>query len=205
MLGSFVFFLFALTAFVSLPAYAVNKSSSQLSNDTYISLGNLCEYVGKIQTDDKGGKNFCSFLPILSLGHDYFFNNSDFAIAPQIGASFPKSGRDENINRMTMFALLNGKYKTQYVNLYAGGGLYFTRIWGPGGEEILNNGNSTDSFPLPKDAVYTRNMIMNLGLSADLTKEVSAEIYTFIFNALKKEDRAFSLGLNLSYHFGDIL
>lgn len=189
--------------FISMPAYSAKSSAS--GNDMYASLGNLCEYIGQIQTDDKGGKNFCSFLPVVSLSYDYFLSNSNFALSPQIGASFPKSGRDENINRMVLLALMNTKYKTNYVNLIGGFGFYFTRIWGPGGEETLNNGNSSDSFPLPKDPVYTRNFIVNLGVSADLSKEVSAELYTYLFNALEKEDRAISAGFSISYHFGEIL
>ena len=183
---------------------SASSSSTGATNDFSASLGNLCEYVGQIQTDDKGGKNLCSFLPVLSLNYAYF-TTPNFAIVPQVGASLPKSGRDENIKRMTMYTLINARYKTTYVNLIGGAGLYFTRIWGPGGEEALNNGNSTDSFPLPKDPVYTRNFIVNLGLSTDLSEEVSAEVYTYIFNAVKKEDRALSVGLSLSYHFGEIL
>ncbi len=194
-----------LVIFTSLPAYSAKPSASSGSNDLYASLGNLCEYIGKIQTDDVGGKNFCSFMPVASMSYDYFLNQSDFALSPQIGASFPKSGRDQNINRMTLFALMNSKYRTQYVDLIGGIGLYFTRIWGPGGEATLNNGNSSDSFPLPKDPVYTRNVIINLGVSAEMTKEVSAELYTYVFNINEKEDRAFSAGLNLSYHFGEVL
>lgn len=193
-----------IVATLSHKAMSASSSSSGSDNDFSASLGNLCEYVGQIQTNDKGGKNFCSFLPVLSLSYAYFAT-PNFAIVPQVGASLPKSGRDENIKRMTMFSLINAKYKTTYVNLVGGLGLYFTRIWGPGGEEALNNGNSTDSFPLPKDPVYTRNFIVNLGLSTDLSEEVSAEVYTYIFNAVKKEDRALSVGLSLSYHFGEIL
>jgi hypothetical protein len=189
--------------FIGLPAYSA-KSSVQSTNDFYTSLGNLCEYVGKIQTDENGGKNFCSFMPTVSMNYDYTLV-PDFALSPQLGATLPKSGRDENINSMTLFALLNGKYRTSLVNLTGGAGLYITRIWGPGGDETLNNGNSSDAFPLPKDAVYSRNFILNLGISKDFSKEISGELYTYIFNALKNEDRALSLGLSLSYHFGDVL
>ncbi|MBC7713870.1 MAG: hypothetical protein H7177_11055 [Rhizobacter sp.] len=185
------------------PAFCATKSS-QSSNDLYVSLGNLCEYVGKIQTDANGGKNICSFMPSLSMNYDYFATG-DFAFSPEIGATLPKSGRDENIKTMTLFALLNGKYKTGSVNLIAGVGLYYTRIWGPGGDETLNNGNSSDSFPLPKDPVYTRNFIVNLGIQNVFSKDISGELYTYVFNALKKEDRAFSVGFSVSYHFGEVL
>lgn len=183
---------------------AVNISSTfAATTDLNVSLGNLCEYVGQIQTNESGEKNFCSFLPSFSGSLDIFLT-PEFALSPQLGATLPKSGRDENVKRMTMYALINSKYKTSYVNLFGGAGLYFTRISGPGGDAQLNNGNGVDSFPLPNDAVYTRNFILNLGVGFDFTKEVSAELYTYLFNALKSEERAFSLGLQATYHFGDI-
>lgn len=172
--------------------------------DLNISLGNLCEYVGTYQTGTDGSKNTCSFLPSLALSYEYYFTPK-FALAPQIGATLPKKGADDTIDRMTLFALANMKYRTSYVNLIGGLGFYFTRISGPGGEQELNNGNSTDSFPLPKEAVYSRNVIVNLGLGLDFTDDFSGELYTYIFNATESEDRAFSIGAAVTYHFGDVL
>lgn len=188
----------------SLEAYAAPKKLKTRTNDLNVSLGNLCEYIGTYQTDDEGTKNGCTFLPTLSGSLDYFVTPK-LALSPQLGLTMPKSGVDENIKRMTLFALANLKYKTNYVNLLGGVGFYFTRISGPGGEEELNNGTSTDSFPLPKEAVYSRNFIMNLGLGLDFTDEWSGELYTYVFNALKSEDRAFSVGATISYHFGEVL
>lgn len=187
-------------------ANAAPKKTTSLADttDLNVSLGNLCEYIGTYQTDDEGTKNLCSFLPTLSTSLDYYLTNK-LALSPQIGLTMPKSGTDENIKRMTMFALLNIKYRTNYVNLIGGTGFYFTRISGPGGEAELNNGSGTDSFPLPEGAVYTRNVILNLGLGLDFTKEWSGELYTYVFNPLKSEDRAFSLGVTISYHFGEVL
>lgn len=192
-----------LLLFITTPLFAATKSSNP-KGDLSFSLGNLCEYVGKIQTNGDGDTNTCSFLPSFAGSYDIYVTK-EFAISPQIGATLPKSGRDENIKRMTIFTLLNMKYKTPYINLIAGTGLYFTRIWGPGGEEDLNNGNSSDSFPLPKDPVYSRNLIVNLGAGYDFNQDWSAELYTYIFNALESEDRAFSVGATVTYHFGDVL
>lgn len=189
----------------SFETYAATKLKARTnSSDLNVSLGNLCEYIGKYQTDAEGTKNGCSFLPTLSGSLDYYLTNK-FAISPQIGLTMPKSGADDNIKRMTLFALANMKFKTNYVNLLGGVGFYFTRISGPGGEEELNNGNGTDSFPLPKDAVYSRNFIVNLGLGLDFTDEWSGELYTYVFNALKSEDRALSVGATITYHFGEVL
>jgi hypothetical protein len=172
--------------------------------DLTLSLGNICEYVGKFQTNENGDKNFCSFMPYLASSFDIPLANG-FYLAPQVGASLPQSGKDENVKRMVFFALANGKYKINLLTLTAGLGLYFTRIWGPGGEAVLNNGTGTDSFPLPEEAVYTRNFILNLGAGAQITKEISAELYTYIFNAAKSEDRSLSIGVSATYHFGEVL
>lgn len=187
------------------PVWAAPKAvGGGKKSDLNISLGNLCEYVGTYQTDSDGSKNTCSFLPSLALSYEYYFTPK-LAFAPQIGATLPKKGADDTINRMTLFALGNMKYRTSYVNLIGGLGFYFTRIAGPGGDQELNNGSGTDSFPLPKEAVYSRNVIVNLGLGLDFTDDFSGELYTYIFNATESEDRAFSIGAALTYHFGDVL
>ena len=188
----------------TLLAFAFSNVTQANSSDLNLSLGNLCEFIGTYQTDEEGSKNKCSFLPTLSGSLDYYLTNK-LALSPQIGLTMPKSGRDENIKRMTLFALANMKFRTNYVNLIGGAGFYFTRISGPGGSAELNNGSSTDSFPLPEEAVYSRNFILNLGLGLDFSKEWSGEVYTYVFNALKSEDRAFSVGATVSYHFGEVL
>ncbi len=179
-------------------------SSNSWASDLTLSLGNLCEYVGQIQTDDSGKTNFCSFNPYLATSLDYQLA-SKFFLSPQIGLSAPKSGPDENIKRMTFIILMNSKYKTTYINLIGGLGLFLTRISGPGGEAELNNGTSTDSFPLPKEAVYTRNFIVNLGVDVDIANNWSAELRTYVFNLTASEDRAYSLGVHATYHFGAVL
>lgn len=170
--------------------------------DVTLSLGNLCEYVGKIQTDDSGSTNLCSFNPYLASSID-FSQTNQLLLSPEIGFSFPKSGRDENISKMSLFALANAKYKFSEFHFLGGAGLFFTRISGKGGNQELNNGNTTASFPMPDSTVYTRNFIVNLGLGADFNKEWSADLHTYIFNILTSEDRAFSIAINGTYHFGE--
>lgn len=170
--------------------------------DVTLSLGNLCEYVGKIQTDDSGSTNLCSFNPYLASSID-FSQTNQLLLSPEIGFSFPKSGRDEKISKMSLFALANAKYKFSEFHFLGGAGLFFTRISGKGGSEELNNGTGTSAFPIPDSTVYTRNFIVNLGLGADFNKEWSTDLHTYIFNILTSEDRAFSIAINGTYHFGE--
>lgn len=174
------------------------------ASDLNFSLSNLCEYVGKIQTNGSGQTNFCSFLPSFASSYESSVYQ-DIFLAPQIGFTLPQSGRDENIKRMTFFLLLNSKYKTSYVNFVLGAGLYFTRISGPGGDSVLNNGSSSDSFPLPSDAVYSRNLILNLGLDYDINKDWSVNLYSYVFNVTSSDNRSLSLGIGVTYHYGEVL
>ena len=172
------------------------------THEIYMSVGSLCEYLKTYQVDENGTKNGCGFLPTISGSIDYNLT-SNLAVTPQLGFTMPKSGVDENVNRMTIFILANVKYKINYFNIFAGTGYHITRISGPGGELELNNGGGSDSFPLPDEAVYSRNVIVNLGLGINFNKEISAEFYTYIFNAFESLERAYSLGLTFSYHFGE--
>lgn len=194
--------VFFLLMTVSVAQAATSSSSSK--TDLTLSLGNLCEYIGQIQTDESGDTNVCSFEPYVATALDYGITN-DFFLSPELAFSFPQSGTDENIKRMTIVTLLNTKYKTSYLNLIGGLGFFFTRIWGPGGEADLNNGTSVDSFPLPDDPVYTRNFIVNLGLQTEFNQNWSAQIRSYIFNLTSSEDRTFSVGLQGTYHFGGVL
>ncbi len=187
---------------VSLCFIAFAFANSAHAYDATFSLGNLCEYVGKIQTDELGSKNLCSANPYLAASLDYSFT-SELLISPEIGFTIPKSGRDETINEMSITFLLNTKYKFSAFHLIGGAGLFFTRLSVGGGSEVLNNGASTTTFPLPEGTIYSRNLIINLGLGADFLQDYSADIHTYIFNLFTKEERAFSIAINGTYHFGE--
>lgn len=170
--------------------------------DVNLSLGNICEYVGKIQTDDNGSLNVCNFNPYIAGAIDYSLNKQ-FILSNEYGLTLPQSGRDKNINKSSLFVLANIKYKYNNFHSIAGLGIFSNRIKGPGGEERLNNGNIYDSFPLPDSTTYTLNLILNLGVGIDIDKAWSADLHSYIFNALTSEDRAFSIAVNGTYHFGE--
>jgi hypothetical protein len=174
-----------------------------MAYDFALSVGNLCEYIGKIQTDESGSTNTCSFNPYIASSVDFPMVNEQFMLSPEVGFSFPKSGRDEKISKMSLFILGNAKYKFSLFHIIAGAGLFFTRISGEGGSQTLNNGNSTIDFPMPDSTIYSRNFIFNLGLGTNFNQEWSADIHTYIFNLLTSEDRAFSIAINGTYHFGE--
>lgn len=177
---------------------------SNVTTDLNLSFGNLCEFVGEYQINESGNKNFCTFLPLFGVGYGIILNE-DWTIRPELNASFPQKGRDPNIKRMALSTIINAEYKTSLIDFISGVGIFFTRISGPGGEAILNNGNSQDSFPLPNNSVFSRNLILNIGAKYNFNQEWSSEAYTHIFNLSDSEDRAFSFGLKFTYHLGEVI
>lgn len=172
------------------------------SYDVTGTFGNLCEYIAQVQTDEKGSSNLCQFTPYLAGSFDYPLS-SEWILSPQLGFSIPQSGRDENIKKMNLFLLANTKYQLSSFHFTAGPGLFFTRLSGNGGTEELNNGTGMTSFPLPDRTIFTRNFILNLGMGVDFHRYWSADLQTYIFNLLTSEDRAFSIAVSGTYHFGE--
>lgn len=170
--------------------------------DVTISIGNLCEYVGKIQINDSGKTNFCSFKPYLASSFDYPINEQ-LILSPEIGFSFPQKGRDKNITKMSFFALANVKYKLSLFHIVGGVGFFVSSVSGKGGTQDLNNGNTSAAYPMPDDTAFARNFIVNLGFGVNFNKDWSADLHTYAFNLLKSEDRAFSIAINGTYHFGE--
>ena len=177
-------------------------SSNSFGYDVTFSLGNLCEYVGKIQTDDSGSTNVCQFKPYLAASYDYSLSDS-WLISPELGTTFPGHGRDEKISKLSFYTMLNSKYKFSQFHLVGGLGLFFTKISADGGTETLNNGSSTVEFSLPEKTIYTRNFVMNLGAGWDINPKWNTDVHILIFNLMTSEDRAYTIALNLTYHYGE--
>lgn len=172
--------------------------------DTLLSLGNLSEFVTKVQTDDSGTLSVLNFNPYLALAIDYKIENTNLLVSPELGMTFPKSGRDSNTNRWTFYSLLNSKYLINSFFLDIGAGLFFTRVGASGGSEILNNGSTTTSFPLPDKSTLSRNAILNIGTGYKLNNEWHIELRSFIFNLTSNDDRSFSILMNGTYNFGEL-
>jgi hypothetical protein len=181
-------------------------SSKVYAYDASVGLGNLSEFIGKIQTDDQGNSAIISLNPYLKLNIDFIYDakNPNHIINSEIGLTIPKSDPDPNTHRLKFFGLLNYKYQLESLYTKIGLGLFFTRVWANDGEEELNNGSSTTSFPLPDKATVSRNAIVNLALGHSITTNLNAEIQSMIFNLTNNEDRAFSVGVCLNYQLGEI-
>lgn len=200
-LSVFLFYFYQVTPGLSAETTQANK----LTNIS-ISLGNLCQYIGKYQTNTKGDKNICDFRPHVGINYDHKLKHG-LALYPQFHLNLPQNSRDKSTLKFNFVTLLNAtfspheKFPLAYI---AGGGLYFTNFIGKGGNVTLNNGQTQESFPRPKEYRVSYQTVINLGLNYSFHKKWSAETFVYTFNLFESTKRAFSAGLNINYHLGKI-
>jgi hypothetical protein len=177
-----------------------------MATESTISIGNLNEYIRKIQTNENGDLNTFSFTPYLdyklNFSLDEYLKNTFFNL--ELGTTLPKSDKDPNTSRIKFFSLANFLYRPNSHFVGLGAGLFFTRISGNGGEETLNNGSTTSSFPLPDKAVISRNMIVNFFYGYQFKSNINLEMQVLGFNITTKEERAFSIGTSIAYRLGEL-
>lgn len=185
---------------------AVRSSTNVLatkSHDLAFGLGNYCEQINRVQTDDKGSKNICTYRPFLS--SEMFFQGAEnFHYGLFLGSSFPQSAKDDFTHRMVILATPGIRYFYDYFHFKLLLGLQITRIWGDGGETTLNNGNSTQTFNVPNESRFARNTVGAIGFGYSLFDSFTLNSDLYVIEAFDSEKRAFSLLLQMKYHLGEI-
>ncbi len=200
----FLFYLNPPIVFADLTS--IRSSSNILAakgHDLGMGIGNYCEQIQRVQSDDKGSKNICTYRPFLST--EFFYKVGDtFHYGILLGSSFPQSPKDDTTHRMVVLAAPGMRFYYDFFHFQSLLGLQFTRIWGDGGEVTLNNGNSTQTFNVPNESRIARNMVWSIGAGYSLFDNVTLNSDLFVITALDKDKRAFSLLLQMKYHFGEI-
>ncbi|WP_372654134.1 hypothetical protein [Halobacteriovorax sp.] len=180
-----------------------NNSDLFSVNDVFIGGGSLTQFVGKVQTDEAGSTNSFDFLPYIAGGIEFQLYDS-FSFLPQLAISFPRSGRDENISKLTYWFQFPVAYRYETLQLSFGPGLLYNRISASGGSESLSNGVGTTDFPLPNGNSISSNLTMNVGLDWEFYPDISAKVEGWVVNLTDSESRSFNYALSGYYHFGEI-
>ncbi|PIK16143.1 MAG: hypothetical protein CES88_05260 [Halobacteriovorax sp. JY17] len=185
-------------------SYAESKNSDFFAiNDVFVGGGSLTQFVGKVQKDESGSTNSFDFLPYIAGGVEFQLYES-FSFNPQLAISFPRSGRDENIKKLTYWFQFPVAYNLESFQFSFGPGLLYNRVSSSGGTESLSNGVGTTDFPLPNGSSISSNLTLNLAADWEFYKNISGRVETWVINLSDSESRAFSYALSAYYHFGEI-
>ncbi|MBT7609846.1 MAG: hypothetical protein HN576_08820 [Bacteriovoracaceae bacterium] len=171
--------------------------------DLYTGIGNLSEFPGQVQIDNKGATNPFFFKPTLQIGIKYDFWGN-FSLNPEFILTLPEKGQDPLISKFNYFTLLSAAYKYQDFLFRFGFGFSIQKISGEGGTQALNNGLSTDEFPMPEASSISRNLITLLGVEYFILKKLSVRTDVFAYNIEENLNRALSYNVSLFFHFGDL-
>lgn len=197
-------FRMMMLAFIALCASSATFAIESPLKDASFGIGNLSQFIGRIQTDDSGGHNSLEFAPIFGAEARVDLSNR-WSIAPEFVVGLPRKGRDENIKKLTYWVSSSLGYSIGDYILQAGLGLHMNRVWADGGTQELPNGTSTDSFPMPQGSATATNLTAHLGLRYYFLADWSAKTQVHFYNPLDQDQRAVSLLLMVNYHLGDFL
>lgn len=197
-----IFFFFTINAFADNISDKSQSVATKLISLEF-SLGNLCEYIGKIQIDENGKKNFCQFNPIFySTFKSELIKEINWAL--DAGITLPEKGRDQNITKFSFFLLYNLQYQYSFITFESGLGFYFISISGNGGVEDLNNGDGNSSFPLPSENHISSNLVTNIGTKFTINNDWSTSLKFLFFNILNSSSRTLSVIFSLNYNYGEL-
>lgn len=202
-----IFFL-AFTQVVLCPAQAVETPASPPSLLTLqswsLGAGGKTDFINTLQVDRQGSKN--SFDPELTLLGGIHFNAPWVFPFIEAGSTIPGKGRDPNITRFSWFANtgVQGRFDLgapKALGVKTGVGMSMTTISSQGGTQTLQNGNQTDSFPMPSGTTITRNVIAVFGLNYDLLNHWRFAADYHLFNPFNDRNRAWSSLFSVNYLF----
>lgn len=171
--------------------------------DIAFGLGNLTQFVKKVQVDETGSTNSLDFNPYLTANLKIRLY-ADFSFLPETILVRPTAGTDENITRFTFFVTLPFGYTFSNWVFRLGPGFSMTRISSEGGEQVLDNGLEMTSFPLPQESALSRNLTLHAGIEYLFVKRVSVRTELITYNLTQSISRAFSYTISVHYHTGKI-
>jgi hypothetical protein len=159
------------------------------------------QFTGKAQVNNEGALNW--IRPTLLINTEYFIKIKEkFSLHPNISFSIPLKDGDKYTTAMTVVGSFSAGWTLGDFLLQAGLGLELNLVWGGGGTELLNNGNSYDEFWLPSRVKSARNIFMNFSGDWFFVYNWAARLGAFVYNFESSHKRSLSYYIGVHYHFG---
>ncbi len=161
------------------------------------------QFTGKAQVDNEGTLNW--IRPTLFIASEYFINinkEKNFSLHPNISFSIPRGDGDKNTHAMSIVGTFAAGWTLGNFLLQVGLGLEFNLVWGGGGTELLNNGNSYDEFWLPSRLRTSRSLLINFSGDWFFVYNWALRIGGFVYNLDSYHKRSVSYLIGVHYHFG---
>lgn len=149
------------------------------------------------KADLTGGKNLFSPSPMFHLSGRFNIKDRHYFL-PEYGYVYFLNTNDNFTKILNKWSLDFGYVLFDKYNLRYGVSTMVYSYNGPGGTVTMQDGSSTSSYALPKDANKTYNTTLDLGFEYQHNAHHGVRLDTHVFSILSD---ARQLSYNLSYHY----
>ena len=176
-------------------AWSIDLKSFKSIN---LQVGNWMENYGQVRASSNDSTNGFEFIPYIAAGLDIEFN-STYSFHPETGWVFQRTV--DSISKNIFFFRADVSYlAVDYLKLKLGSSFVITSISGEGGEDKLNNGDSTETYYIPEERSNALNQTLDLGI--EIFDEVhGARFNTMIYAWNEDEERMYTYTLSYIYKF----
>ncbi len=167
-------------------------------------VGTWMENLAQTRSSRDDDKTSVSLTPYIAFSSEYEISAEHF-IAPEIGYVIQQS--ENNIAKNIFFLRSDYIYQIEdWLSLRFGTSFIIINQSGTGGEDTLNNANTTDTYYIPSQSSRSYNQTLDVGLELK-HKELSVigHIYTFKPFDSDRRSYTFSVGLNYGFNWSEIL
>lgn len=162
-------------------------------------LGSLTEFVGEVQTDDRGATKTFAMNPSIGFSLDVELNEN-WALIPELHWVLPReAGAGVSKNLFMLRTDVAWRWAKNW-RLRAGTSIMVNNIRGEGGSRTLNNGGSTSDFYVPPESRSSVNNTLDFG-GEFLLDSLALRAQVFLYSPLKAERRHYSYLLAATYYY----
>jgi hypothetical protein len=160
--------------------------------------GNWFENFRQVQTNSSGSNQGFEVAPFFSAGIDYFFHEK-WNLIPEVGWVVQREAQDSRISKNLFFIRADAAYYLQEnLRLRLGTSLMILNISGNGGEQRLDNADTTETYFIPSERRTALNQTIDIGLEYIIDR-ISIRGQTYIYAWNESEERMYTFSLSLSY------
>lgn len=163
-----------------------------------IQLGTWLENYAQVRATQNDDKNGFALTPFMSVSSQYHLKPKHLII-PELGWVIQQSQND--IDKNIFFAKVDYSYQTRkWLRLRAGTSLMMLMQSGNGGEDTLNNADSTQVFYIPPERRTSYNQTLDLGIEL-IHKKRSLRFSTYTLALFREDERLTTYSLSYNYTF----
>lgn len=167
-------------------------------------VGTWMENLAQTRSTREDAKTGVSLTPYIAFSSEYELS-AEHLLAPELGYVIQQN--ENNIAKDIFFLRTDYIYQVQdWLALRFGMSLVVINQSGTGGEDTLNNGNTTDTYYIPSQSSRSYNQTLDIGVEIqhqDLS--MIGHIYTFKPFDSERRSYTFSVGLNYRFNWSDII